>query len=81
MINIVEWMKLWLGFGRQDGVFYIGGTDVLPPPLKGQEEQDALAALEQGSEARTMLLTICSGPVITMSGISLIPRVYSADIW
>ena len=33
MINIVEWMKLWLGFGRQDGVFYIGGTDVLPPPL------------------------------------------------
>ena len=31
-------------------VFYIGGTDVLPPPLKGQEEQAALADLEQGSE-------------------------------
>lgn len=31
-------------------VYYIGGTDVLPAPLKGQEEQDALIALEQGSE-------------------------------
>jgi RNA polymerase sporulation-specific sigma factor len=31
-------------------VYYIGVTDVLPAPLKGQEEQDALIALEQGSE-------------------------------
>ncbi len=31
-------------------VYYIGGTDVLPPPLKGQEEQSALAALETGCE-------------------------------
>lgn len=51
MINVVKWLKLWLGFGQQDGIFYIGGTDVLPPPLKGQEEQDALTALEQGCEA------------------------------
>ena len=33
-----------------DTVFYIGGTDVLPPPLKGQEELDALLALEEGDE-------------------------------
>ena len=33
MINIVQWLKLWLGFGQQDGIFYIGGTDVLPPPF------------------------------------------------
>ena len=32
------------------GVFYIGGSDVLPPPLKGKEEQETLEALEQGSE-------------------------------
>ena len=32
------------------GIFYIGGSDVLPPPLKGQEEQEALEALEQGDE-------------------------------
>ncbi len=31
-------------------VFYIGGSDVLPPPLKGQQEQEAIAALESGSE-------------------------------
>ena len=35
---------------RDDGIFYIGGTDILPPPLKGQEEQSALEALEQGNE-------------------------------
>ncbi len=29
---------------------YIGGSDVLPPPLKGQEELAQLQALEQGSE-------------------------------
>ncbi len=34
----------------QGAVYYIGGTDVLPPPLKGPEEQQALEALEQGSE-------------------------------
>ena len=32
------------------GIFYIGGSEVLPPPLKGQEEQAALEALEQGDE-------------------------------
>ena len=40
----------WI-LGRNAGaVFYIGGTDVLPPPLKGSAEQDALEALEQGDE-------------------------------
>ena len=32
-------------------VYYIGGSDVLPAPLKGQEEQDALEGLERGEEA------------------------------
>jgi len=31
-------------------VHYIGGADVLPPPLRGAEEQETLEALEQGSE-------------------------------
>ena len=31
-------------------LYYIGGTDVLPVPLKGEEEQQALEAMEQGSE-------------------------------
>ena len=39
-----------LGLIREKGIYYIGGSDVLPPPLKGAEEQQALEALEQGSE-------------------------------
>ena len=39
-----------LGLIREKGIYYIGGSDVLPPPLKGAQEQQALEALEQGSE-------------------------------
>ena len=38
------------------GVFYIGGSDILPPPLKGKDELDALEALEQGDAASKQLL-------------------------
>ena len=42
----------WKFFDRiGDRIYYIGGADVLPPPLKGQEEQDALEAMEQGEES------------------------------
>lgn len=37
-------------------LYYIGGADVLPPPLKGEEEQAALVALEQGDEEAKQLL-------------------------
>ena len=39
-----------LGLIRENGIFYIGGSDVLPPPLKGAEELLTLQALEQGDE-------------------------------
>ncbi len=39
-----------LGLLPQQGIYYIGGSDVLPPPLKGAEEQAALEALERGDE-------------------------------
>ena len=42
-------------FGRGN-IYYIGGADVLPPPLKGAQEQDALIALEQGNETAKQLL-------------------------
>ena len=45
-----------LGFISTNTLHYIGGTDVLPPPLKGKEEQEMLEALEQGSEAAKQLL-------------------------
>lgn len=37
-------------------LYYIGGADVLPPPLKGEEEQAALVALEQGNEDAKQIL-------------------------
>lgn len=37
-------------------VYYIGGSDVLPAPLKGQEEEEALEGLENGNEAAKQLL-------------------------
>ena len=46
LINILT----WLGVLYRRGIYYIGGSDVLPPPLKGQEEQMALELLERGSE-------------------------------
>ena len=48
-------MNLWrllekLTFLKKNSIHYIGGSDVLPPPLKGQEELDALEALQRGEE-------------------------------
>ena len=40
-----------LGLIRENSIFYIGGSDILPPPLKGAQEQEALEALERGEEA------------------------------
>lgn len=45
-----------IGLVRGQGLYYIGGADVLPPPLKGEEEQAALLGLEQGSEEAKQLL-------------------------
>ena len=39
-----------LGWRMSGSVHYIGGSDVLPPPLKGEEELAALEALQQGDE-------------------------------
>lgn len=41
---------------KENAIHYIGGSDVLPPPLKGQQEQAALEALEQGDPAAKQLL-------------------------
>ena len=37
-------------------VFYIGGSDTLPPPLEKDAEEAAIAALQQGDEAARQLL-------------------------
>lgn len=53
--------RLWkflkkLGLVPKDEIYYIGGSDILPPPLKGQEETDALEGLDRGEEEAKQLL-------------------------
>ena len=43
-------LLLRLGLVRENTVYYIGGSDVLPAPLKGAAETEALEALERGEE-------------------------------
>ena len=45
-----------LGLIHRNNLYYIGGADILPPPLKGEDEQKTLLALEQGSEEAKQLL-------------------------
>lgn len=53
----MNWInKLLMKLGFCPILYYIGGTDVLPSPLKGQEEQAALAAMENGDEEAKSLL-------------------------
>ena len=37
-------------------IYYIGGSDILPPPLKGAQELEALELLEQGDDGAKQLL-------------------------
>ena len=41
---------------KSSALFYVGGSDILPPPLDRVEEQRAVAALEQGDEKARKLL-------------------------
>ena len=46
-MNLLQTLKFLV---QDNSIFYIGGSDDLPPPLKGAEEQSALEALERGEE-------------------------------
>ncbi len=54
----MKWMEILRSLisSRDNSVFYIGGSDVLPPPLKGVQEQAALEALERGEEGAKQTL-------------------------
>ena len=56
---MVNWRKflILLGLGKEENsIYYIGGCDILPPPLKGQEETDALEALANDEDWAKQLL-------------------------
>ena len=50
-------LELRLLIERSPRLFYIGGSDVLPPPLSKEEEEDAIAGLVRGDhDARQTLI-------------------------
>ena len=59
MARFIEWLRqLYIRIaGRLQGVYYIEGSQPLPPPLKPREEHDFLRRLREGDESvRTMLI-------------------------
>lgn len=53
---MIEKILAFLRKLKTESIYYIGGSDVLPPPLKGEEERRALEALEQGDEGAKQIL-------------------------
>lgn len=53
-------MNLWQRFRQwvrgEQNVYYIGGSDVLPPPLRGEAERQAIEGLGRGEEAARQTL-------------------------
>lgn len=51
-------VQLLIRFGSyaRKNLFYIGGSEILPPPLKGRDEQITLEALERGEESAKQTL-------------------------
>ena len=57
-MKIWEWLKEKFQrlLCRAQGVYYVNGPDVLPPPLSKEEEGAALARLPEDEEARSLLI-------------------------
>ena len=49
-MSILSWILEHLQ-GNEQVIYYIGGSDTLPAPLRGEEEREAILALDRGEEA------------------------------
>ena len=58
-MDIISIIKSWLErhLLPEKGLFYIGGSDTLPPPLDKADEEKAIIAMENGDECAKKLLT------------------------
>ena len=45
-----------LGIIKVDSIYYMGGVNVLPPPLKPEEENELLQRLEKDEHVKTILI-------------------------
>ena len=55
-MGMISKLFAWITGDDRRGIYYIGGADILPPPLNRKAEQDALEALEQGDEGAKQCL-------------------------
>ncbi len=54
---ILRWIAAILRhFSPREGVYYVNGPDVLPPPLSAEEEGEALSRLPRDEGARSLLI-------------------------
>ena len=57
MVRLLRRIRRWIRRCRRDNVYYIGGSDTLPPPLPREEEAVLIGRLSQGDgEARQRLI-------------------------
>lgn len=49
-IAVKRWL-MWLGIIKSDGVYYVGSAEVLPPPLKREEEDELLFRMQAGDNS------------------------------
>ena len=57
MVLLWQRIQRWIRRFRQDNIYYIGGSDTLPPPLPREEEAVLIGRLSQGDgEARQRLI-------------------------
>ena len=58
MKRLWQWLKRWLRRQTEEVVYYIHGSDTLPPPLTAEEETEALRRAADGDmAARDTLIT------------------------
>ena len=50
--RLVQWIQRLV---RPDNVYYIGGSDTLPPPLSREEEAEILARLPEEAARQTLM--------------------------
>ena len=50
------WVRILLRLGMSRGVYHIGTTDALPPPLSAEEEAELLANLDRDRRFRSILV-------------------------
>lgn len=56
IINYIIWLGIKLKIINPKGVYYMGGVNVLPPPLNAEEESELLQKLERDSDVKTILI-------------------------